>query len=246
MRAGRISAVAAVAVLVLGLVPGPVMGSDWRDALSRLVPQSRPAPTSAQMAEAIRQALAQGGDRAVRTLGRRDGFFRNPRVRIPMPPELRRVESVLRQLGQGRAADEFVRTLNRAAERAVPIAAQVLRKTISHMSVRDAVNIVRGPDDAATRYFERRDGKELSHRFLLIVRQTTAHVGVTRAYKRLMAQAGPAVRLMGIHEVDLDRYVTGRTVDGLFVVMAQEEKRIRRHPVARTTQLLKEVFGYRG
>jgi hypothetical protein len=246
MTARWISAAIALAVLVPGLAPAPVMASNWQDALSRLVPQSKSEPTAAQMAEAIRQALAQGGDRAVHTLGRHDGFFRNPKVRIPMPRQLQRVESVLRHLGQGRVADDFVRTLNRAAERAVPIAAEVLRKTITHMSVRDAVGIVHGPDDAATRYFERHDGDELQRRFLPIVRRTTAQAGVTRAYKKLMVQAGPAVRLLGIHEVDLDHYVTDRTVAGLFLVMAQEEKRIRHHPVARTTQLLKEVFGSGG
>ncbi len=195
------------------------------------------------MAEGVRQALAQGGERAIRTLGKKNGFFGNPRVRIPMPRQLRNLESTLRRLGQGQAVDDFIRTLNRAAERAVPLAADEVRGTIRQMTVRDAVNIVRGPDDAATRYLRDHAGEKLRRRFLPIVRETTAHVGVTREYKRLMARAGPMAHLLGINDVDLDRYVTERTVNGLFRVVAQEEKRIREHPVARTTELLKEVFG---
>jgi hypothetical protein len=229
-------------VIAMGLAPCGAR-ADLQQDLSRLLGKSSAEPSRKEMATAIRQALSQGGERAIRTLGRKDGFFRNPEVRIPMPRELRPVDSLLRRLGQGRYADQFVRTLNRAAEQAIPLAADVIRDTVSHMTVRDAVKIVRGPDNAATLYLRKHAGEALGKQFLPIVRQTTANAGVTRSYKRLMARAGPMARQLGVKTVDLDQYVTDRTLDGLFHVLAQEEKRIREHPVARTTELLKKVFG---
>lgn len=237
------TALALAGLFLIGILAPSGARADLGQDLSKLLGQSSSQPSEKEMAQAIRQALGQGGERAIRTLGKKDGFFRNPEVRVPMPKELRSVDSLLRRLGQGRYADQFVRTLNRAAEQAIPLAADVIRNTVSHMTVRDAVKIVRGPDDAATLYLRKHAGEELGRQFLPIVRQTTAKAGVTRAYKRLMDRAGPTARQLGVRTVDLDQYVTERTLDGLFHVLAQEEKQIREHPVARTTELLKKVFG---
>ncbi len=195
------------------------------------------------MVAAVREALIQGNRTAVRVLGTRDGFYGNKRLRIPVPKHLTRIEQGLRQLGQGKTADEFILSLNRAAEHAVPLTRDVLVGAIRKMTVQDVLKIVRGPDDAATQYFRGKTEADLVKQLLPIVQSSTNKVGVTRSYKRLVKQAGPLAAFIDVKPLDLDRYVTRKCLDGLFATIADEEKRIRKHPVARTTELLKRVFG---
>lgn len=199
--------------------------------------------TQAQMVAAVREALNQGNARAVKSLGRRDGFMKNPQVRIPMPQNLKSIDQGLRAIGQSKVADEFIRSMNRAAETAVPLAKDVLVDAIRRMTVKDVVNIVRGPDNAATQYFRATSEATLRKGMLPIVSNATARVGVTRSYKSLIQQAGPLSAFVDLKSLDIDTYVTRKTLDGLFLLIAQEEKRIRENPVARTTELLKLVFG---
>lgn len=194
-------------------------------------------------AKGLQQALEQGTQQAVSLLGRENGYFRNARVKIPLPEPLAGVEKTLRRIGQGKVADEFILSMNRAAEAAAPEAKAVFLQVIRGMSVRDAVGIVRGPDDAATAYFRKHSMKTLSERFLPIVKVATDRMGVTRRYKKFLKEAGPAASLLDLKKLDLDDYVTRKALDGLFVMVADEEKRIRRDPVARTTDLLQKVFG---
>ncbi len=191
----------------------------------------------------LKEALGQGARRAVKSLGRSDGFFRNAAVRIPVPEKLETIESTLRTLKQDRYADEFVLTMNRAAESAVPEAGAILSDAIRNMSVDDAKRILNGPDDAATQYFRKVGEQRLTKRMRPIVSEATSRAGVTSAYKALVDKAGFAATLVGADTVDIDGYVTREALDGLFLLIAQEEKRIRADPLARSTELLKKVFG---
>ena len=201
------------------------------------------AATQAQMVAAVREALNQGSARAVKSLGRRDGFTKNPQVRIPIPSHLQRIDQGLRKLGQSKVADEFILSMNRAAETAVPLAKDVLVDAIRKMTVKDVVNIVRGTDNAATQYFRTTSETKLQKGMLPIVSNATTRVGVTRSYKSLIQQAGPLSAFVDLRSLDIDTYVTQKALDGLFLLIAQEEKRIRENPAARTTELLKLVFG---
>lgn len=192
--------------------------------------------------QAVRQALSQSVDMAVNQLGRANGYWSNPRVRIPLPEEMRHLEKTLRRVGLERYVDEFDESLNRAAEAAVPAAKPVLLAAIRELSLNDAVGIVRGDNDAATRYFRARTDTALRERLQPIVAQATARANVTAAYKRLMKKAAYLEKVVEPGRLDVDAYVTRKALDGLYLMMAEEERRIRRDPLARSTELLKQVF----
>ena len=198
--------------------------------------------TRDEMDQGIREALAKGVQTAVRQLGRQGGFLNDPQVRIPLPGHLQKIADVLRSLRQERLADEFVQTLNHAAEKAVPEGVEVFSDAIKRMTLKDVQGIVGGPDDAATTYFRRNTSAELRTRFRPIVEQATERAGVTAAYKRMVTQAGPMAQLI-TGDKDLDGYVTDKALDGLFLKIAEQERLIRTEPYARTTDLLKKVFG---
>ena len=200
---------------------------------------------SDEVVAGLREALARGSEIVVAELGREDGFLARPEVRIPLPGPLESIGSGMRRFGLGGYVDTFETSLNRAAERAVPEALELLLETVRSMSIDDAMGILEGPDDAATRYFRQRNEAQLEARFLPIVREATSQVGVTEAYKGMLAQAGMAAQLFDPNSVDIDRYVTGEAIDGLFLLLAREEQRIREDPVARSSELLRRVFGSR-
>ena len=196
-----------------------------------------------QIVAGLKQALAKGVNQAVTNLGQAGGFLSDPKVRIPMPEQLQRVEKSLRALGQDKLADNFVATLNQAAEQAVPQAAAVLGDSLKQMTVADAKAILVGTNTAATDYFRRTSETNLYARFLPIVQQATSKVGVTSAYKQMTGKMGFASAFLGQDAGNLDGYVTRKTLDGLFVKIGEEEARIRANPAARTTELLQQVFG---
>ena len=196
-----------------------------------------------QITDGLKEALAKGVTLAVTNLGRPDGFLKDPKVRIPMPENLRRVEKTLRSVGQDKLADDFVNTMNHAAEQAVPEATAVLGGSVKKMSVTDARSILTGTNTAATDYFRRTSETNLYARFLPIVRQATAKTGVTSTYKQMIDKLGFAGAFLNKDAGDLDGYVTRKTLDGLFVKIAEEEASIRANPAARTTALLEKVFG---
>ncbi len=226
--------------------------ADWLEQLFKKAQelQAAPAATSAltdeEVIRGLKEALSQGTRRAIGQLGREGGYLNNLNVRIPMPESLHKVEKALRSLGQDRYADEFIAALNHAAERAVPEAATIFGDTLTKMSLADARTILTGPDDAATQYFRKYGEAQLRERFLPIVQQATDQAGVTSAYKKLMQKAGVFTRHLGRDTTDLDAYVTNKALDGLFRMIAEEEKRIRQDPLARSTELLKKVFGAAG
>ncbi|MCP5277802.1 MAG: DUF4197 domain-containing protein [Thiobacillus sp.] len=198
------------------------------------------------MVKGLKEALSKGTRSAIANLGKDGGFLNNLDVKIPMPDELQKVEKLMRQLGQDKYADQFVSTMNHAAEKAVPEAAALFADAISQMSLADAKSILKGPDDAATQYFRKTSEAKLKERFRPIVENATSQAGVTASYKKLMQKAGPFAQYLGQSATDLDGYVENKAVDGLFKMIAAEEKRIRQDPLARTTDLLKKVFGSLG
>jgi hypothetical protein len=201
------------------------------------------ALTQNEMIGGLKEALSKGVQKAVANLGRDDGFLKNLDVKIPMPESLTRVEQALRMAKQDKLADEFIATMNHAAEKAVPEAAAIFGDAITKMSLDDAKAILKGPDDAATQFFRKTSETQLTEKMLPIVKQATEKAGVTASYKQLMQHAGPVTQFMGQGSPDLDRYVTSKALDGLFKMVAAEEKSIRQNPVARSTDLLKKVFG---
>lgn len=215
----------------------------WLDWLPKPPSNAVAAVSQDEIALGLKQAIGNGVQLAVKELGREDGFLKNANVKIPMPTQLLRVERVLRTLKQDKLADEFVTTLNRAAEKAVPEAAAVFGEAVKQMTVTDARMILTGSNDAATAYFRRVSEPQLREKFRPIVSEATQKAGVTSAYKTLLAKAGPAASFLGTDATDLDGYVTREALNGLFTMIAAEEKRIRENPAARTTELLKKVFG---
>ena len=200
---------------------------------------------AADLDKGLRQLLDGSYTKAVQALGREDGFLKNVRVKIPAPKSLRPVEKTVRALGRGPLADDFITAMNRAAERAVPEALNIFADSLKQITFDDARNIVTGQQDAATQFFRRTSEEKLRDKFRPIVEKFTLETGVTAQYKKFITKAGPLARLGGAEANDLDGYVTQKALDGLFLLMADEEKRIRENPVARTTDLLKIIFGRR-
>jgi hypothetical protein len=201
------------------------------------------ALTQEQMVGGLKEALAKGVEKAVSSLGKPDGFLKDAGVKIPMPESLQRVDKALRTLGQDQLADDFVASMNRAAEQAVPAAAGVLGDAVTQMTVADARGILLGTNNAATQYFRRTSETNLFTRFHPIVQKATEQTGVTRTYKSMMGKARFGGSFLGQEATDLDAYVTRKALDGLFVKIAEQEKVIRENPLARTTDLLQKVFG---
>jgi hypothetical protein len=210
------------------------------------------ALSSDQIAGGLKEALGKGVSNAVVSLGHDGGFLTNLSVKIPMPEKLQKVESALRLAGQGQMADDFIGSMNRAAEQAVPVAAGVFGDAIKQMSIADAKGILAGPDDAATQYFRKTTQTNLQAKFYPIVQKATDSIGVTAQYKAMMGKFASVNTLGGLfgqkspvdlNTADIDSYVTGKAMDGLFKMVAQEEKNIRANPVARTSDLLQKVFG---
>ncbi len=160
-----------------------------------------------------------------------------------MPQKLQEVEKGLRLIKQDKYADEFIATMNHAAEAAVPEAAPIIGDAIREMTVADAKSILNGPDDAATQYFRKVSESRLKEKMLPIVKQATEKAGVTAAYKNLTGKAGFLTGFMQKEGLDVDQYVTDKAFDGVFKMIAVEEKEIRQNPMARGTDLLKKVFG---
>ena len=198
--------------------------------------------TNSEIIAGLKEALSKGTQSAVDNLGRIDGFFGNPKVKIPMPKSLHKVEKALRAVKQDKVADDFVLAMNRAAEKAVPQAAQIFSTAIQKMSFKDAKEILQGRDNAATEYFRRTSSADLVEKMLPVVKEATDAVGVTAKYKAMTDDLGVASSLIDRKSLDLDRYITGKAIDGLFRMLAEEEKLIRNDPAARTTELLRKVF----
>jgi hypothetical protein len=194
------------------------------------------------VADGLREALRIGTDRATASTSRPDGFYKNALIRIALPEQYEGVASTLRSFGMGSYVEDFERSMNRAAERASGEAIDVFWSAIGRMSIPDAFGILNGGDTAATDYFRRTTTAELTARFHPIVTASMEEVGVYNIYNDLATRYNQ-LPIQKPEPVDIDEYVTDRTIDGIFIVLEGEEKRIREDPAARTTELLKKVFG---
>lgn len=193
----------------------------------------------------LKDALIQGAGSAVGKLGVVDGFLKNPKVKIPLPETLKKAEKAMRMFGMGKQADELVTRMNRAAEAAVPEAKALLVDSVRQMSVEDAKNILTGGDDAATQYFKKTTAAPLAQKFLPIVQKATADVQLAQQYNKF-AETGAKYGLVKKEQANLEQYVTQKSLDGLYLMMAEEEKAIRKNPLGASTSLIKKVFGALG
>jgi hypothetical protein len=207
------------------------------------LPSAPPAGLSeARIVSGLKEALQIGTQNTVNLTGKADGYFLNQAIKILMPEKLRTVETGLRAVGYGSQVDEFVRSMNRAAERAAPFARDIFSDAITAMSFDDARKILSGGDTAATQYFKDKTTDKLTAAFRPVVENAMNEVGVTRQYRELIGRA-QAIPFMKTEGLDTDQYVVGKGLDGLFLVLGEEEKKIRTNPAARVTDLLKDVFG---
>ena len=193
-------------------------------------------------ADGIREALVKGTGESVKLVSIVDGYFGNAEIKIPFPPEAKEIESKLRSLGLGNKVDEVVLSLNRAAEDAGNEAKPIFIDAITGMSINDAINIVKGENDAATKYLKRTTSHQLNAKFQPVIKKSLDKVNATKQWEELVKTYNkiPFVKKMN---PDLPAYVTGKAIDGLFVMVAKEELKIRKDPMARTSEILKKVFG---
>jgi hypothetical protein len=191
----------------------------------------------------LKQALQVSTAKAVAVTGKPDGFLKNQAIKILLPPKLKTVGAGMRMIGMGAQVDELEVGMNRAAEQATPFAKQIFLNAVKKMTFDDARKILTGGDTAATVYFQRTSTDDLSTAFTPIVQRSMRNVGVVQQYNRVLASAPCGSALAG--QFDLNKYVVGKTLDGLFLILGEEEKKIRKNPAAQTTTLLKEVFGVR-
>lgn len=190
----------------------------------------------------LKEALDKGTGSAVDKLGKADGFLGNPQVKIPLPDSLQKADRALNRFGMGKYSQELVVTMNRAAEAAVPEAKTLLLNAVKEMSVQDAKGILTGGNTAATDYFRGKTSQPLAGKFLPIVQQATAKVQLAQKYDQF---AGKAARfgLLDEKQANLENYITQKALDGLFLMIAEEERAIRADPVGQTSKLLSKVFG---
>ena len=198
-------------------------------------------PDTNTIVAGLKEALSVGAKNGVSTVSKVNGYFGNELIRIPMPEKLEKIENMMRKLGFHKEVDTFVLTMNRASEKAAPQALSFFTDAVREMTIPDAVGILRGNDTAATNYLRSKTYSRIYDAFKPVVSSAMNDVGVTHAFKQMMDKARTIPFLKG-EVVDLDQYVTSKALDGLFVVVGQEEKKIRKDPAARVTELLRTVF----
>ena len=237
--------IAAPAVLLLGPTTATAQLGDFLKQFPQLPGASRSSSLGdVRIGEGLKEALRVGADQAVHLTGRVDGYFANQAIKILMPERLRSLDQGVRLLGYGDRVDELVLSMNRAAERAAPSAREIFFDAIGEMTIDDARRLLDGSDTAATQYFKGKTSDRLTTAFRPVVERTMSEVGVARQYDALLSQARQ-VPFLGLETYDLNRYVVGRALDGLFHVLGEQERKIRTDPAARVTDLLRDVFGGR-
>jgi hypothetical protein len=198
--------------------------------------------TNAQASQGLKAALEKGARSAVAVLGQPNGFLGNDKVRIPLPGYLEDVARLLRNLGQGARLDELVNAMNHAAEAAVPLARDMLVGAVKSMNVQDAKNILSGGDTSVTNFFAERTRTPLGEKFLPVVTKTTARVNLAEKYNQIAGKAADLGLIKG-DEISVERYVTGKTLDGLYFMIGEEERKIRQNPFGAGSAVLQKVFG---
>jgi hypothetical protein len=200
------------------------------------------AISSGDASAGVKEALAKGADYAVSSLGKNGGFLGNDKVKIKLPGYLEKADSALRMFGMGKQADQLVETMNHAAENAVAEAKPILTESIKKMSVKDAKDILTGGEDSVTQYFKRSSTDQLTAKFKPIVKKETTKLKLADQYNKFAGKAASA-GLVDKQNADVDSYVTQKAMDGLFLMIAEEEKKLRANPMGAGSDLLKNVFG---
>lgn len=198
--------------------------------------------TSAEVGEGLKEALINGISKGSDLVSQVDGYFKNPEIKIPFPPDVKKVEDKLRQIGLGSEVDKFVMTLNRGAEDAAKEAKPIFITAIKQMTIQDAFSILRGQPNAATEYLKRTTSAQLKEKFKPVIQNSLNKVSATKYYGEIITRYN-SIPLVQKVNPDLNDYATDKAIEGLFLMIAKEEKNIRENPVARTTDLLKRVFG---
>jgi Protein of unknown function (DUF4197) len=229
----------AAAVALAVLTPGPADAQI--DKLLKGLGGAGAGLSDAKIGDGLKEALQVATDKTVSLTGKTDGYFANEAIKILMPEKLRSLETGLRTVGYGPQLDEFVLSMNRAAEKAAPQAKQIFLDAIGKMSFDDARKILNGGETAATDFFKSKTTPQLTTALRPVVSKSMNNVGVTRQYKDLLSRF-EAIPFAKSPALDLDGYVVDRGLAGLFHVLGDQEKQIRTNPAARTTDLLKEVF----
>lgn len=198
--------------------------------------------SNAQASQGLKLALEKGAMAAVKSLGQSNGFLDNDKVRITLPGVLEDAAKLLRKLGQGARLDELIVAMNHAAETAVPLARDMLVGAVKSMNVQDAKKILTGGDNSVTEFFAEKTRQDLSRKFLPVVTKVTARVNLADQYNQLAGKAAGLGLLKG-DQVSIEQYVTAKTLDGLYLMIAEEEKKIRQDPVGTGSAVLQKVFG---
>ena len=204
--------------------------------------QSLAQVSNSEATSGLKEALTRGAEMAVSQLGQTNGFLGNDKVRIPLPGALEDAAEMMHKFGMGKQADELIETMNRAAEAAVVEAKPLLVKAVKDMSVKDAQGILTGGDDAATQYFKRATSEPLAQKFLPVVKKATAKVQLADKYNKFAGKAAK-FKLIDAKDANLDDYVTRKALDGLYLMIAEQEKAIRKDPIGTGSKVISKVFG---
>ena len=225
------SAAGALALLWLPMAPARAQGSSSLAALS-----------GGEASQGVKAALEQGVASAVNLLGRPGGFLENPKVRIPLPGYLEDAAGLLRMTGLGGRLDELVTAMNHAAEAAVPMAKDMLVDAVRSMSVSDAKSVLAGGETSVTDFFARKTRAPLYQRFLPVAARATENVGAATLYNQIAGKAA-GFNLVKSEDAKIESYVANKTLDGLFLMIGEEEKKLRANPLSAGSDLLRKVFG---
>lgn len=245
----RVNSILFTLLLVVAAVPAH---ADWKQFLddfskkagsSALGEQQGADLSSDKIVNGLKEALEVGTKKAVEKVSQEGGYLNNPQIRIPLPPRVQQAAGLMRQLGLNKMADDFEQSINLAAEKAAPQATSIMIDAIKKMTIDDARNILNGENDAATRFFEDKTRNKLAGLFEPIIDSSLNEVGATRYYNQLDDKVSSLPVVGQDLNMDLPDYVTAQALDGLFVMIAEEEQKIRNNPAARTSEILQQVFG---
>jgi hypothetical protein len=198
--------------------------------------------TQDEVVRGLKEALTNGTNKSADLVSKVDGYFKNPEIKIPFPPDVKHVEDKLRQMGMGAQVDKFVLALNRGAEDAAKQSAPIFVNAVKQMTIQDGFTILKGAPDAATQYLQKNTTAELKTKFKPVIQTSLDKVSATKYYGELVTTYNKIPFVTKVNP-DLNEYATDKAIQGLFVMIAKEEKNIRANPVARTTDILKKVFG---
>lgn len=242
MKLVRFAAIGMMIAMFVIHIPSAYADETAGDFFRSIFGSSGGKLSDSKIIRGLKEALEIGTGNAVEMVSRLDGYYKNPDIKIPLPKAVQKVEKVMRAMGYGPEVDAFSHSMNRAAERAAPEAKALFWNAIKEITFEDARTILKGSDNEATLYFEGKTRGRLHELFMPIIHTAMEGVGVTRTYQELHASLS-SIPFADRLNLDLDEYVTEKALDGLFYMVSEEERKIRKDPAARVTKLLRDVFG---